>query len=190
VKLLNSFLLICLVFSFGSCQPIMLAVYGIQKPKVTSEQKILKAMESQNLNCDYSFSISESGFFRYIDLPYSVNRVFLYTKNGKYISKLDSSDCSSSTTGFLNVFKEPAYSEELDLDTTNYFNDYFVKMDGSKVTLNLNTQYYAVVFWATFSGRLNEKSSEWANYLIKDPGVKVICVSLDPREFWPSAISK
>ncbi|MFT5878843.1 MAG: hypothetical protein ACI8SA_002714 [Dokdonia sp.] len=63
-------------------------------------------------------------------------------------------------------------------------------MDGSKVTLNLNTQYYAVVFWATFSGRLNEKSSEWANYLIKDPDVKVICVSLDPREFWPSAISK
>ena len=44
-----------------------------------------------------------------------------------------------------------------------------------------------VIYWATFAGKLNESSSEWSKYLINDPEVKVICVSLDPREFWPSS---
>ncbi len=186
----KSVLFMVLGLSLFGCKQIIFAVYGVSKPKEKKEIRIQKKFEKYDLKGDYSLAISDTGFIRYFNSGFSANQVLLYSKDGKFLSKIDSEKCPSSTIGFLEVFKDTNFTKPLDLDTSNYFNAYFLNLDGSKPILNLKNKYVAVVFWGTFSGRLNQQSSEWANYLIKDPEIDVICVSLDPREFWATPITK
>lgn len=189
MKLAKIVWFVILGIGFMGCKQIAFALYGVSKPKEKKERQIVHKMDKFSFKYDYAFAITDTGFFRYFNSGYSSNQVLLYTSDGKYIAKMDSSHCPSSTMGFLAVFKDSSYVEFLDLDSTNYFNDYFLNLAGTKPEPRLNKKYLAVVYWGTFAGRLNRNSVEWANYLYADPEVDVICVSLDPREFWTTPLT-
>jgi hypothetical protein len=176
-----------ILLAFTSCKQILFSIYGIHKPRIITTKTIENKIERYGLIGDYNLSISEIGFIEFAKNKMSVNKLFIYTSDGKLISPNDTNSCSSTTGEFVEYFKDSTLVNLVDTSSLNYYNHYFVNFDGSPTTIANNKPYYAVVFWASYVGRLNKNlSAKWVQVLSKDPSVTLICVSIDPREFWGS----
>jgi hypothetical protein len=87
------------------------------------------------------------------------------------------------------LFKDTNETLRCDTCHFSYISDEIRNLDGSKLSESLlDKQYLAIIYWATFMGRLNrDYTIPWNKQLAKYEDVHVINVSLDVREFWPSA---
>ncbi len=184
MKNLSLFLFIAL---FSSCTKVMFLAYGISKPKVITQEKVERHILKYELKSEYSLAISDTGYHKYMLQGLDINEIFLYTKDGKLVLPEDTNSCSSASFDFIDVFRDTNYAYLRDTNSMNAFHPYFRNLDGSPCVLENNKPYTAVVFWASWAGRLNKDlSAKWVEQLKKHEDVTVVCVSLDMRDFWPN----
>jgi len=166
---------------------IMIA-FGISNPKVVSQKKVVREYNKYGFEADYSLAISDSGFLSYIQSDYQINEIFIYTKEGRLVKSKDTNSCSGNVGAFLDVFRDTNYAELVDTNNTNAWQSHFLNLNGYEVECDNDKPYTAVVFWATWVGRLNRNTSAfWVDKLSQEQDINVVCVSLDIREFWPNS---
>ncbi len=182
---MRKIVLFALLLSLTSCKQMILFVYGIHNPRVVSAEEIEKNIKKYKLNADYNIVLSEEGFLKYYSENYSINELFIYTQNGKLVLPKDTNTCSSNTQKFVQYYNDSSLVNYADTTELNSFNQYFMNLDGSKVTIATEKPYVAVVFWASYTGRLNKDlSANWVGELKKDKDILVVCVNLDVQENW------
>ena len=185
INLRNKVLLIVIALTLTNCKQIAFTLYGIHKPREVSSKKLERKIEKYGLQADYNLALNKEGFMKYLGQDFSVNELLIYNQKGKLILPKDTNSCSSVTDQFVEYYKDSSLVNYVDTTGHNFFNQYFVNFDGSKATIDNDKPYLAVVYWASYTGRLNRNlSAKWVEELRKDKDVVLVCVSLDIQEFW------
>jgi len=179
-----SFLLV-LIFAFTSCRPILYAAYGIKKPKIISKEKLLKRAKKHGLPTDNQYSINQDGLVKYANQGWSTTQLMIYHKSGKFIEPKDSNKCSGVVGVFIDDFTDSTKVNFIDTNATNSYFKYIVDLEGNPVNFKPKTEYFAILFWASFVGRLNKQNTaHWVELIEEKENTEYILVALDPRDFW------
>ena len=179
-----SFLLL-LTILFTSCRPILYAAYGIKKPKNISKEKVLKRAKKHGLPIDNQYSITQEGLVKYANQGWSTTQLMFYHSSGEFIEPKDSNKCSGVVGVFIDDFTDSSKVNIIDTNATNSYFKYIVDLDGNPVVFKPKTEYFTVLYWASFVGRLNKQNTaNWVKLIAEKENVEYILVALDPRYFW------
>lgn len=191
--LFSKFLVLAvLALSLSSCQPVGKLLYGIKKPKQKEKSKILKYADKHNFSDRENYALVFNG---YVDRSArnggTVNTIKFFDYRGNLLIPKTSlkSTCSARISGYISELGDTSLFIATDSLLFTDYVDGLTTLDGDNVEVSLepNVEFYAVVTWATFAGRLNRNLIEWESLLDSMSAhhqISVTRLNLDMQSFW------
>jgi len=181
---------IILLFSLlllASCQPIMKAIYGIKKPDIENQESITKKALKFGLDTTNIVSVTSKDF-PYVLKSTSIPNAAIYDSNGKYIEyRQTDTSCNAGLFDFIpklslsGIYNKPD-SSSLAEEWTK-----FRDLKGKEMTLPNNADFYLLIYWNVWTGKLNKDHVKiWGDLARENKNckIKVIKVNLDIQEYW------
>lgn len=181
---------IILLFSLlllASCQPIMKAIYGIKKPDIENQESITKKALKFGLDTTNIVSVTSKDF-PYVLKSTSIPNAAIYDSNGKYIEyRQTDTSCNAGLFDFIpklslsGIYNKPD-SSSLAEEWTK-----FRDLKGKEMTLPNNADFYLLIYWNVWTGKLNKDHVKiWEDLARENKNckIKVIKVNLDIQEYW------
>jgi hypothetical protein len=181
---------ILLLFSLlllASCQPIMKAIYGIKKPDIENQESITKKALKFGLDTTNIVSVTSKDF-PYVLKSTSIPNAAIYDSNGKYIEyRQTDTSCNAGLFDFIpklslsGIYNKPD-SSSLAEEWTK-----FRDLKGKEMTLPNNADFYLLIYWNVWTGKLNKDHVKiWEDLARENKNckIKVIKVNLDIQEYW------
>jgi hypothetical protein len=182
----NAFLIFSLL-TLASCQPIMKAIYGIKKPDIENQESITKKALKFGLDTTNIFSVTSKDF-PYVLKSTSIPNAAIYDSNGKYIEyRQTDTSCNAGLFDFIpklslsGIYNKPD-SSSLAEEWTK-----FRDLKGKEMTLPNNADFYLLIYWNVWTGKLNKDHVKiWEDLARENKNckIKVIKVNLDIQEYW------
>ena len=180
-------LLIFSLLLLASCQPIMKAIYGIKKPDIENQESITKKALKFGLDTSNIVSVTSKDF-PYVLKSTSIPNAAIYDSKGKYIEyRQTDTSCNAGLFDFipkLNV--SGAYNKP---DSSSLAEEWskFRDLKGNEMTLPNNADFYLLIYWNVWTGKLNKDHVKiWEDLARENKNckIKVIKVNLDIQEYW------
>ncbi len=177
----------CSFFLF-SCQPVAMLIYGIKKPSRVSIMKIEQKAASLGLDTSMMYCIKPEIYPKFLNELKSLPNIRIYDKAGNLHNYRENpEECKSTAEYFIRNLRRDAPF------TYNRDSSFYLlpqQLEGlQKQPFFIETlpaaDYYIVVFWATFLGKLNKDyvvpwvSQAKNNY---DTKIQLINVNCDLRK--------
>ena len=181
---------ILLIFSFlllQSCSAVMMKMYGIKNPDVENEQSIKKRALKYDLDTTNIVTVRDqptAAEFSARGIPNAA----IYDRNGKYIEyRQTDTSCNAGLFQFIPDLN-PANSYHLP-DSTDLKGELakFRDMKGNALREVEKADFYVLIYWAVWTGKLNKDHVKvWEDLAKnnKNSKIKVIKVNLDFQEYW------
>jgi hypothetical protein len=185
---MNKALLVCLaIFSFAGCQPIMKMLYGIKKPGVENETSIKKLAYKLELDTSNIVTVNSLDFYSVLK-EQGIPDGAIFDSQGDYIEyRQTDSSCNAGLFAFipeLSLDKEYNRTNKTDLNTEfKKFRD----LKGNVITSADHADFYLLIYWTAWAGRLNKDHVKvWEDLAKKNTNctIKIIKVNLDLQEYW------
>jgi hypothetical protein len=183
------FLIIAIFISLSSCQLIMKKIYGIKKPDIENQESITNKALKFGLDTTNIVSVTSKDF-PYVLKSTSIPNASIYDMNGNYIEYRQSdTSCNAGLFDFIpklnlsDTYNKPD-SANLSLEWLK-----FRDLKGNKINLPENADFYLLIYWNVWTGKLNKDHVKLWEDLARDnknSKIKVIKVNLDIQEFWES----
>ena len=180
-------LLLIFAILLSSCRPVMMKYYGIKKPRVENEQSLLRkakrfGFETNNIVC------SNSENFLHILNGQGIPDAKIYDKFGNYIEfKSNDSTCNTELSEFIqNLHKDTIYKTS---EYPNFFEEYskYRDLKGNELPKPNSADFYIVIFWTAWTGRLNKTHVKIWEELAKENKnceIEVLKLNLDIQNHW------
>ena len=183
----NLLLVLVTAFTFTGCNFILKKMYGIKNPDVESEKTILKFARKKQLHNDNIVTVNSNDYLAVIK-GQSIPEAIVFDSNGQFIEyKQTDTSCNAGLFKFIpELNKNTKYNqpEHVNLQTElSKFRD----LKGSKLEPGSAADFYVLIYWAVWTGKLNKdhvKVWEDLAYANKNAIIKVIKVNLDMQEYW------
>ncbi len=179
---------ICLaLFSFAGCQPIVKMLYGIKKPGVENEMSIKKLARKLELDTSNIVTVNSQDFYAVLK-EQGIPDGAVFDSKGQYIEyRATDSSCNAGLFAFI-----PELSLDKEYNKTNKtdFNTEFRKfrdLKGNEITHVDQADFYLLIYWTAWAGRLNKDHVKvWEDLAKKNTNckIKIIKVNLDLQEYW------
>jgi hypothetical protein len=189
----NTLFLILPILLLQSCSTIMMKMYGMKNPEVENEQSIKKralkyGLDTTNIVTVYSPDIAAKLSGR------GIPNASIYDRNGKYIEyRQTDTSCNAGLFQFIPEL-DPANSYHMpDSANLNVELAKFRNMKGGVLSEVEKADFYVLINWAVWTGKLNKDHVKIWEDLAKNnkhAKVKVIKVNLDMQEYWGVANSE
>lgn len=187
---LKYFAFLFISFILAACQPILFKIYGIKQPEVENAQSIIKKAEKFGLDTHNIVSVNSKDFLwvlKYQGIP----DAGVYNSEGKYIEyRQTDTSCNAGLYQFipdLRIENTYHYPDSADLNTElNKFRNLY----GQKISINEKADFYILIYWTVWAGKLNKDHVKIWEDLAKQNThckIKVIKVNLDLQEYWDEA---
>ncbi len=189
IKQLFAICSIAVIFliSFSSCQGILKKIYGIKDPEIENENSIKKIALKYQLDTNNIVSVNSNDFLHELNGK-SIPDAAIYDSKGNYIEyRASDTSCNAGLFEFIpnlstkNNYNKPD-SAKLGTELKK-----FLKLDGSTIKNSEVSDFYVLIYWTVWTGKLNKdhiKVWEDAAKNNKNASIKVIKVNLDLQEHW------
>ena len=181
---------IILLFSLlllASCQPIMKAIYGIKKPDIENQESITKKALKFGLDTTNIVSVTSKAF-PYVLKSTSIPNAAIYDSNGKYIEyRQTDTSCNAGLFDFIPKLSLSGTYNKPDSSSLAEEWTKFRDLKGNEMTLPNNADFYLLIYWNVWTGKLNKDHVKiWEDLARenKNSKIKVIKVNLDIQEYW------
>lgn len=162
---------------------------GAKKPKKENENSLTKYLEKKGLRTDnlYALDITD---YQYLDrIVDGAPDIMIFSSDGKLIKYKPDTSCNASAFGFLETVNPNMKFDYI--DSVN-FDDCFSRLKDLKgnpvvIKKSENTDFYLIIFWARFIGRLNKDHVKiWEEQALNNTNakIKVFKVNKDMQEWW------
>jgi hypothetical protein len=184
---MRQLLVFAAILVLASCQPIMKAIYGIKKPDIENQESITKKALKFGLDTTNIVSVTSKDF-PYVLKSTSIPNAAIYDSNGKYIEyRQTDTSCNAGLFDFIpklslsGIYNKPD-SSSLAVEWTK-----FRDLKGKEMTLPNNADFYLLIYWNVWTGKLNKDHVNiWEDLARENKNckIKVIKVNLDIQEYW------
>lgn len=186
-KSMNKILAICSLFLLVGCQPIMSKLYGIKKPAVENEQSILKKAHKFGLDTTNIITVN-SHIFAETMSKQAIPDAAIYDRNGNYIEYRETdTSCNAGLFDFIpNLSLNIEYNQP-DRPIMNEVLLNYRELDGNPVGEIQTADFYVLIYWTVWSGKLNTDHVKVWEELARDNKkckIQIIKVNLDIQEYW------
>jgi hypothetical protein len=175
------------IFLSAGCQPIMKKLYGIKKPGVENEVSIKKLAYKLELDTTDIVTVNSQDFYTVLK-EQGIPDGAIFDSNGEYIEyRQTDSSCNAGLFAFipeLSLGKDYNKTHKTDLNTEfKKFRD----LKGNEIEIEGDADFYLLVYWTIWIGRLNKDHVKvWEDLAKKNTNckIKIIKVNLDLQEYW------
>ncbi|MNJ90700.1 hypothetical protein D3C87_83370 [compost metagenome] len=186
----KSFPFVAVFFFLMSCNPIMMKLYGVKNPDLEDERSIRKRALKYDLDTTNIVTVNSKDYLKMIN-GRGIPDAAIYDSKGKYIEyRQTDTSCNAGLFQFipdLNVDKTYNKPDSATLQTEwAKFRD----MKGNKLNEQEPADFYVLISWAVWTGKLNKDHVKvWEDLAKnnKNAKVKVVKVNLDFQEHWDPA---
>lgn len=186
----KTLLLLAVVSLLLSCNPIMMKVYGIKDPEMENEQTIKKSALKHDLDTNNIVTVYSREFPKTLKGK-SIPDAAIYDADGKYIEyRQTDTSCNAGLFQFIPDLKPDAsYNKP---DSANLSSEWlkFRDVKGNKLHEPEKADFYVLIYWAVWIGKLNKDHVKVWEDLAKNNKnckIKVVKVNLDFQEYWEEA---
>lgn len=187
-KHLLSLIVALAVAIFFSCTAVMKKIYGIKKPSIESPESLKKDALGFGFDTTY---ILTSNAEKFLDNFHGkgIPDIDVFDSEGNYIEYRDSdTSCNAGLFKFIpelntNKIYNKTGKKKLDEELSK-----FVDLYGKPHQIEKDADFYLMVYWATWTGRLNKDHvAEWEQLVKENKNCKIkyIKVNLDMQTHWP-----
>lgn len=183
----KSFPFIAAFFFLMSCNPIMMKLYGIKDPELENEQTIKKRALKYDLDTTNIVTVHSRDYPRMLK-GRAIPDAAIYDSRGKYIEyRQTDTSCNAGLFQFIpdlntdNTYNKPD-SASLQTEWAK-----FRDMKGNKLPEAEPADFYVLIYWAVWTGKLNKDHVKVWEDLAKNNKhckIKVVKVNLDFQEHW------
>lgn len=179
-------ILILSILLLSSCNPIIKLMYGIKNPATETEESTVRYLERVGMQTNNIYALTENNYYT-VASEIKIPSFYLFDANGNQI--IVDEDCGALKTDFIsNLNKDKTYNTTQTIKLEDIISN-LVYLDGKPATKFRNNEidYYLVIYWAQFIGRINKKSpAKWENAAFENENVSisVIKINMDFRDFW------
>jgi hypothetical protein len=186
------FTLFCLIGLSTGCKLILQKMYGIHQPKIMNAQKVLDFFEKRSVT-SYNYSLAFANLDGYTNAG---NRrfpdAFFFNTTGHYIEyRATPKSCNANVELFIDKLTSTTVIPDTSRTLAKLLKGTFELKTLKPLSIeNLdNYDYYIVITWAEYIGKLNkDKSFDWLTHIekAKKKGIKIctIFLSYDFFDFW------
>ncbi|QOW10684.1 hypothetical protein Q73A0000_10010 [Kaistella flava (ex Peng et al. 2021)] len=181
---------------FTNCQPIAKALTGISTPKEETTESILDFLEKAKMDTSNIFVVKdEKSYYPTLKLfSNSFPEALLFDKNGnELIYKETVQSCNAGLFATIPNLNTTSELKKGNLQIENVLNTYAVPLLKNNVILETQCDYYLIINWGKFIGKLNRDHVKvWedlakANNKVK---IKVIKLNIDLQKNWEHTENK
>ncbi len=171
----------------AGCSSILLTIYGIRNPRVETEASIKAAAKKYKLDTSNIAMVANStallGF-----LTDGIPNAAIYDSGGNYIEyRLTDSACNAGLFTFIpNLNPGGEYVKPDTLPLSRVLLN-LRQPDSRPVTLSGPADFYILIFWSAWTGKLNKTHVKpWEDLVYDNPSskIEVLKDSLDIPWFW------
>lgn len=176
--------------SFGS---IIKFLYGVHSPRVENAKSLLKTARKYELDTSHIATLDSKEFPHLLkEFRNSIPEAMIFDKQGRYIEyKANDSACNAGLFSFIPALdKNTKYTPDdkrMLKDRMGMLKDIHGKALPASF-LNPDADFYVLISWAAFTGRLNKDHVHaWQNLAEHNTKAKiqVIEVNFDLQQWWP-----
>ncbi len=175
-----------LAFTSG-CQPLLLKMYGIKQPEIENEKTIVKKALKFQLDTSNIVTIAAPNYLKEMS-AHEIPDGAVFDSKGEYIEfRQTDTSCNAGLFQFvpsLETGKAFNKTGKTNLETeVKKWRD----MRNHTVSLNTKADFYLLLYWTVWSGRLNKDHVKiWEDLARANTKctIKVIKVNLDLQESW------
>ena len=175
------------VLVLSSCQPIMKAIYGIKKPDIENRESITKKALKFGLDTTNIVSVTSKDF-PYVLKSTSIPNAAIYDSKGKYIEyRQTDTSCNAGLFDFIPKLNVSGTYNKPDSSSLAEEWTKFRDLKGNEMNLPNNADFYLLIYWNVWTGKLNKDHVKIWEDLARDNKnckIKVIKVNLDIQEYW------
>lgn len=181
-------LLVASLFLLLSCNPIMMKLYGIKDPDLENEKSIKKCALKYDLDTTNIVTVNSRDYIRRLQ-GMSIPDAAIYDASGKYIEyRQTDTSCNAGLFQFIpDLETGKTYHQPDSADFSAEFAK-FRDLKGNKLREPEPADFYVLIYWTVWTGKLNKDHVKVWEDLAKDNKkckIKVIKVNLDFQEYWP-----
>ena len=182
----NVFLILS-ILTLASCQPIMKAIYGIKKPDIENQESITKKALKFGLDTTNIVSVTSKDF-PFVLKSTSIPNAAIYDSEGKYIEyRQTDTSCNAGLFDFIPKLNLSGTYNKPDSSSLAEEWTKFRDLKGNTMSLPKNTDFYLLIYWNVWTGKLNKDHVKiWEDLARENKNckIKVIKVNLDIQEYW------
>jgi hypothetical protein len=187
----NYFLVLFCVLLFASCTTIVKTLYGIRKPKIETQQSIIKYAHKNDLDVDRIVCFSREDW-AWIIQEKKINNVpdiFIFNKEGRLLIIREKEQCNAINE---SVISSLAPDKRFEIDEYLLLDEAHSKLrnlDGKpiKTEKKINADFTIYVFWTKYTGRLNKtKALVWQKEAKNNRNCTIdfYLVNMDMQQWW------
>jgi hypothetical protein len=184
------YLLMLSALFLASCNAIMMKAYGIKDPELENEKSIKKSALKYDLDTNNIVTVYSREYPKMLT-GRSVPDAAIYDSRGKYIEyRQTDTSCNAGLFQFIpDLTVGTLYNQP---DSANLASQLvkFRDIRGNQLKEIEKADFYVVIYWAVWTGKLNKDHVKvWEDLAKnnKNAKVKVIKVNLDFQEHWDDA---
>lgn len=181
------FLILILLLNTG-CLTVVKKIYGIKKPQIESSSSLKKSARKIGFKTSYLYTVSDSFYLtrlKGLKLPDAM----IFDDSGRYIEyRSNDSVCNAGLFDFIpQLRKDGIYNRTSKTDLKSEFNK-LRDLEGQKIEIPNGYDFYVLVDWAVWIGRLNKDHSKvWEELALENKNCRIafIAVNMDFQKWWP-----
>jgi len=188
-KRVVSVLIIGLI-SLCACQSVVFLFYGVRKPHPVSSKKIDQKAIRLGIDTNRLYSIRPKYYPKLLHEIGTFPNIRTYDSNGLLYNYWESPDeCKSGAASFIETMNPDSVYRTLNDSSFFRLQEQIERLHGGDFDLEQlpDADYYAVIFWGTMLGKVNNQYVEpWIQKSKQNPNARIhlIFVSCDIRREW------
>jgi hypothetical protein len=176
----------------SACNPIVKVLYGIKKPSVETKESTIRYIEKIGMETENNYALPENEY-EILAAKVGIPTFYIFNADGNQI--ILETECGALKTEFIqDLDRNKSYKTESKINMDE-FTSKLVFLDGKNAnyTLHTDTDFYLIIYWAKFIGRVNKKSpAAWEKTAKhnKKANISIIKINMDFRNFWENSDKK
>ena len=175
----------------SSCKWILIKAHGAHKPKIMTHNDVTDYLKKNKVT-SYNHSLALANLKQFKTKQKKFPDAFFFNAAGHYLEYRETpKSCSANVELFVNKLTSATVMPDTSQTLAKLLNGTVdIKTHESLIIENLgNYDYYIVITWAEYIGKLNkDKSFEWLTHIDESnrKGIKIctILLSYDLFDFW------
>jgi len=193
MKTFRFFYVLAFIMLFSSCGQIISTIYGIHKPRIESQENLIKYLKKKGLNQDNIYFLKDTAaFYDHHRAHRGVPKVYVYNRDYLQIDIIKKDTCSKQSYDFIDSLSTAIIYPVDSNKTLKQVLENFVTPEGQVTTIGMlqKSDFYAVIYWAKYAGRFNKRDMDyWDETLLAKRDsmkIEILKVNCDPLESWVS----
>ena len=186
----NLITLVAMMLLLSSCNKLIFVFYGVKKPAIEKEKSIRKMALKHHLDTANIITVKCAHYIKEIKGK-GIPNASIFDAQGNYIEyRSNDTACNAGLFGFIPQLSTQNTYNKTGVTTLGKELDKYTTIKGDSLTAPEPADFYMLIYWTVWSGRLNKDHVKIWEDLAKQntqARIKVYKANLDLQAHWNTA---